>query len=804
MKKWCLLCLGLCFLMAIQSCSIPISTKPKMEKTNPKVVFKWDALPADQSPLFYTWSEKYMLKGIEEGILEINEVENAARNVTRGEFLHWLVKTMRIKGNRKPIPFRDIPEDHSLYASVKAAFTSGILAPADIFEPDQPLIRSEASLWLVRSLGEETIEKAEQYSEPYIPAQDGFYEIPKEAVGAMTVCCLPTHQLLYYRWYKNNEYRYIAPNQPMMVFEAAYSLMMLKHPPVKGGSLVVGQKEEPKTLFSGIDHSVEINRPLEFIEMPLIQGRDENWCFFPVLIKQVPTLENGLWKISEQNGKKRMVIKYELHHGLKWSDGTDMTAQDIVFGSYLYLHPEFPSFHSKEETWIEKIEAPDPETVIVTWNHFLLNANRWLFRAMPEHFFQKELQQTLQPYSLTDPTYYDASKDKADTQENESYLSPRYLSDRAFIDSVVRSSFNSEPVYAGPYKLKEWQKGNTLLLEQNEYFVYGPPLIEEITFLTIKDSAEFSHGSEVLFAAVLAGKVDVTLKDLTLEQALTLKSRNINHRSYFPPSMTWEHLILNTDDPILAQKKVREALLYGIDRKAIMLDIFTGQVSPANTWYPPLHPVTRNGAWVEFDYNPEKARNNFKEAGWNVDKDGWLSKNGKILSMTLITTKDNPLREKVQNAIADYWKQLGIQVTVQNEEKDFLFNRLLQNRLFSGPTAVMISIEQNPDYNSSICLHSQSIPSEQNHWTGMNYSAYHNPEVDAWLEASEQPNTKAEYYQYLLKIQITLIEELPCLPLYFYPLVSSAHEDLENFRPSGTSSLTVWNVANWYWKTLKK
>ncbi len=86
----------------------------------------------------------------------------------------------------------------------------------------------------------------------------------------------------------------------------------------------------------------------------------------------------------------------------------------------------------------------------------------------------------------------------------------------------------------------------------------------------------------------------------------------------------------------------------------------------------------------------------------------------------------------------------------------------------------------------------------------MNYSSYHNPEVDAWLEASEQSHTKAEFDQYLLRIQMALVEELPCLPLYFHPLVSTAHEDLENFRPSGTSSLTVWNVANWYWKTLKK
>ena len=264
----------------------------------------------------------------------------------------------------------------------------------------------------------------------------------------------------------------------------------------------------------------------------------------PVLIKQIPTLENGLWKISDQNGKKRMVIRYELHQGLKWSDGADMTAQDIVFGSYLYLHPEFPAVHTKEESWIEKIETPDPETVIVTWNQFFLNANRWFLRAIPEHFFQKELQQTLQPYSLTDPKYYDASKDNPDTQADESYQSPRYLSDSAFIDSVVQSSFNTVPVYAGPYRVKEWQKGNSLLLEKNEHYIYGSPLIEKITFLTIKDSAEYSTGSEVLFAAVLAGKVDVTLKDLTLEQALTLESRNTPHQPYFPPSMAWEHLVL--------------------------------------------------------------------------------------------------------------------------------------------------------------------------------------------------------------------------------------------------------------------
>ena len=86
----------------------------------------------------------------------------------------------------------------------------------------------------------------------------------------------------------------------------------------------------------------------------------------------------------------------------------------------------------------------------------------------------------------------------------------------------------------------------------------------------------------------------------------------------------------------------------------------------------------------------------------------------------------------------------------------------------------------------------------------MNYSAFHNPEVDTWLEASDHANTKSEYYDYLLMIQMTEVEELPRLPLFFYPSVSTAHEDLQNFRPSGTTSLAAWNVANWYWKTLEK
>jgi len=340
-------------------------------------------------------------------------------------------------------------------------------------------------------------------------------------------------------------------------------------------------------------------------------------------------------------------------------------------------------------------------------------------------------------------------------------------------------------------------------LEPNEYYIYGSPLIEKITFLTIKASAEFSESSDVLLAAILAGKVDMTIKDLSLEQAFILQKRHTSHHPFFPTSMKWEYLVLNTDDPILSQKKIRQALLYGIDRKTILQEWLGGTVAPADTWFPPLHLATRAAEWFQYEYNPEKAKDILINAGWKMNQEGRLAKEGKVLTITLLTTSRNSLREQVLKAIAACWNELGIDVNIQLVEKKDLLDKVLPGRQFAGPTAVMIANEQAPDYNSYFSLHSSFVPTKENNQDGMNYAGYKSKEIDAWLDASENASTKTAYWDAMQKIQAILVQDLPCLPLYFYPMISSADEDLQNFKPSGSYSISSWNAAYWFWKTLK-
>ena len=113
-----------------------------------------------------------------------------------------------------------------------------------------------------------------------IQAQDGYDEVPANAAGSLTVALLPDYQLMYYRWIAGDEFRYIMSEKPMLVAEACYSVFMLNYPPKRGGTLTIGQAQEPKTLFSGLDTMSAMSQITSLLYEGSTGGHDEFWDAF--------------------------------------------------------------------------------------------------------------------------------------------------------------------------------------------------------------------------------------------------------------------------------------------------------------------------------------------------------------------------------------------------------------------------------------------------------------------------------------------------------------------------------------------
>lgn len=793
--------LVLCSLFSIvfTGCQSTKSTSLHVNKIPPwgnKIYFDWSLLPKGEKDSFYAWSETYLYKLLSLKIITEKEAEIPSREIKRGEFIHWLLKGKKSKLISKGHEFSDVAKDHLYRNDIITAVEMGIVDKSDEFRPDDPLIRSEASIWLVNAKGEEARKIASTFVEPIIPAQDGFYEVPKEAIGCLSTCILPENQLIYYRWKEGEDFRLIKPNAPMIVAEAAHSIFMLLYPPKRGGTVTIGMSMEPKTLFAGLEQTAAFSQLSPLLYNDTIGGRDENWALFPVMIKRIPTRDNGLWKVYDDG---RMEVTFEFHQGLKWADGEEITADDALF-SYLFTnHPSFPTIHNESDFWLDKVEVKDKYTAVAHWNQHYTFANLSL-GVFPRHYFEKEFNYTLKTYLLNDKKYYDPSKDDPKTEDiDESYKSEQYLADEQFINKATQSNSNTidyleSPMHAGPYRVKKWELGQSIILEPNENYLFGKPLLDSFIFRTIENT-------DTLLAAALAGNVDMTLTGLTFDQAMQLKKKtNIPQTAYFTPSLMWAHLDLNIDNPVLSDIRVRKALLHSIDRKGISDQMFEGIQPPADSWLPPKHPAYNDETITKYAFDPKIAAQLLDEAGWKLNPNTKKrEKNGKPLTITFITSAGNKLGEQIQAVIVSGWKEIGIDAISKNEQSTSLFGTTLRERKFSGPTAVMFSWVMGPDSNMYSIGNSKQIPTQANGWSGQNYSGFKNTVVDQLTEDNMKQLDKKKIYENLWKIQEIMTKELPSLPLYYRVDVTSANPDIRGYSPTGSGVGATWNASWWSW-----
>lgn len=776
--------------------------KPTSSKINEipawgnKIYFDWSLLPKGEKGSFYSWSEPFIYKMLSLKICTEKEAEVPSREIKRGEFLQWLLKAKNVKLVSRGHEFKDVPKEHPYRSAILTAVELGIIDKTQEFRPDDPLIRSEASIWLINAKGEEAKKTASTFKEPLIPAQDGFYEVPKEAVGALSTCILPENQLIYYRWKEGEDFRLIKPNAPMIVAEALHSIFMLAYPPKRGGTVTVGMSMEPKTLFAGLEQTAAFSQISPLLYYDTIGGRDENWSLFPVMIKRIPTRDNGLWKVLDDG---RMEVTFELHKGLKWADGQEITADDALFAYLFTTHPSFPTIHNESDFWLDKVVVKDTYTAVAYWNQHYTFANLSL-GLFPRHYFEKELNYHLDAFNMNDKKYYDPSKDDPKTTDkDESFKSEKFLADEQFINKATQSdtetyNYIKNPMHAGPYKVKKWELGQSIILEPNENFMFGKPLLDSFVFRTIENT-------DTLLAATMAGNVDMTLTGLTFDQAMQLKKKtNIPQVAFFTPSLMWAHLDLNIDDPILSDLRVRKALLHGIDRQGISTQMFEGIQPVADSWLPPKHPAYNDKTISKYTFDPKKAGELLDSAGWKLNPTTKLrEKNGQPFTISFITAAGNKLGEQIEAVVSSDWKSIGLQVTQKNEQATSLFGTTLKERKFKGPTAVMYSWVMGPDSNMYSICNSKQIPTQANGWSGQNYTAFKNEIVDRLTDDNMKQLDKKKIYENLWTIQEIMTKELPSLPLYYRVDVTSANPNIRGYAPTGSGVGATWNGPWWSW-----
>jgi len=324
-------------------------------------------------------------------------------------------------------------------------------------------------------------------------------------------------------------------------------------------------------------------------------------------------------------------------------------------------------------------------------------------------------------------------------------------------------AYSLAPVGNGPYKFKEWDKGNRFVMELNEDYWGEPGCAQTITTLGIPDMM-------ALAAAVEAGDIDMTIMVPPTEVPRLAEVDGLN---YYPqPAIGPESLWFNLDNEILANPQVRQAIAHAIDKEGFTEGVLQGTTSPANTHF-------TTGSWAYDpdaqlpEYDPEKAKALLAEAGY---PDGF--------TINLTTNQGNFFREHfVEFAQAELGK-IGIDVVVDKAE----WGTFIGN--------VMDGTYDMAFYNEEGGIPDPDVAFEYFHTGGPNnYAHYGDAEVDGWLEQARVSADPAERQDLYYQVQAKLNEDLPTVPIFWRPNPMVVNAKFDNVVPSGIH--TYGGIHDW-------
>ena len=524
--------------------------------------------------------------------------------------------------------------------------------------------------------------------------------------------------------------------------------------------LIIGVAQFPSSLHPAIDAEVIKGYVLGFGIRP-ITAYDRNWKNSCLLCTQLPTIENGLAKFEDKPGGGRgMAVRLTLRSDLKWSDGTPLTTKDLMFTWKVGRDPA--SGFSNGNPWdrAKSIDVIDEHTAVLHLDRVDVSYNQW---------------DTLLPAHIEGPAY-----DRAGGAG----------------EYIKQTVFNRAPttpgLYNGPFMVTAYQSGVQVVLEPNPHWPGPKPGLKRVIIKLIANTA-------ALQANLLSGDVDMVAGEgvgLTIDQVIALRKQQPDKFVYiFKPSLTYEHIDLKIENPILADIRVRRAMLMSIDRQTLVNRLFEGMQPVASAWVNPLDP-NYNKALPIVAYEPAKAKALLAEAGWTPGPDG-ICRNaaGTRLSLDFATTSGNGLRELQQQVLQANWKASCIEVIIKNEPPRTLFGETLKKRTYSG--LVMYAWSSGVNSSPRRTLHSAQIPTAANNYGGSNSIAFNDPTMDADIDRAEAELDGEKQPEIWAEMQQLYADKVLVLPLFFRSEAHVVPKWLKGYVPTGHGDYSVLTAENW-------
>jgi peptide/nickel transport system substrate-binding protein len=555
------------------------------------------------------------------------------------------------------------------------------------------------------------------------------------------------------------------PPTPTIVRAAVAALALLLaavgpiRPAAAKDELIIGTTQFPSTFHPSIDSMLAKTYILSMARRPLTM-HDARWELGCMMCVELPTMENG-GAVSETtpDGKQGVAVTFMLRPGLKWGDGTPLSARDVLFTWEVGRHPLTGVSNQEFYRSLYRVTPRGDNAFTLHFDKLAFDYNAVNdMGLLPAHLEEKPFR--ADPAAYKNRTLYDADTTNAG-------------------------------LYYGPYRIAEVVAGSHVVLVPNGAWVGAKPHFKRVVVRVIENTA-------ALEANLLSGAIDMIAGELglTVDQAVAFSRRHGGRFNViFKPSLVYEHLEPNLDNPILKDARVRRALLHALDRETIVKQLFAGHQPVAHTGVNPLDWIYHSEV-RKYPFDPKRAAALLDEAGWSTMKDGFRHNDkGERLSFELATTAGNRTRESVQQVLQSQWRAVGADARIKNQPARVFFGETVRKRAFPG--FAMFAWYSAPENVPRTILHSSHIPTAANNFAGQNYTGYSSPGMDRLIDAIEVELDREKRRALWRRFQDIYAEDLPSLPLFFRADAFVLPKWLMGLEPTGHQGVSTLWIENW-------
>jgi peptide/nickel transport system substrate-binding protein len=525
--------------------------------------------------------------------------------------------------------------------------------------------------------------------------------------------------------------------------------------PRSGGEVILGAEQWPECInpitvcgFATWTHWAVIQHVFPRAMELDPQG---NWVASP-LLTQAPSLAEG-----GVTAGPPFEVTFQIDPKAVWDDGTPITSRDFRF-TWRAIATGRRHYDPDDYKLIRAVDARDPHRVVITFDQIVVS---WpeLFGG-PSGFILKK---------AAFPEHKGRNPD----------LSQQML--------------DNLPFSGGPFRLAEWSSTSAVLTRNERYFG-KQALLDKVTLLPLITQA-------MELEALRVGQVAAIFPQMSFGGPSIAEAFGGEPRIQVSTGdgLYFEALWFNLGRGHVKDPRVREALMYAIDRQAVVDTIvkpYNPQAEVLNCGFvafPHLGPWCETKPFSRFSYDPARSRDILESAGYGCSAT-YCAKDGRRLKVLYSTYANDVRRTATQELLAPKMNAAGFMVEIKNASG-------LGSGAIRRQTLAEYATGGYPDPSVTELFACDEIPNPKNDHYGQNYSHWCNREATLLMHESDQELNPDRRLEVLTRVHELQAYDLIGLPLYVLPVVSAWRTD-KIAGPIGLYSSThhgmFFNLNEWY------